>query len=118
MAELQQQEIRRLLAERNEARAARDTAIREMTEYARKAGEIEGRLRASEWPGVVDGWRERAERAEAERDHLRTMLRDVIAGLDAEYGRRTVDANWPAARALLATTSPATGAEGGEDGDE
>lgn len=52
-------------------RAALADATREIAAYARRAGEAEGRLRASEWPGVVDGWRERAEKAERERDEAR-----------------------------------------------
>lgn len=43
----------------------RDAAIREMTTYARQAGEATGRLETSEAAGIVDGWRERAQSAEA-----------------------------------------------------
>ncbi len=41
------------------------TAFREISKLAREAGEATGRLAMSEAAGIVDGWRERAERAEA-----------------------------------------------------
>jgi len=41
------------------------TAFREISKLAREAGEAKGRLEMSEAAGIVDGWRERAERAEA-----------------------------------------------------
>lgn len=44
---------------------ARDSAIRLMSDYARLAGEATGKLEMSEAAGIVDGWRERAERAES-----------------------------------------------------
>ena len=40
-------------------------ALREVSKYAREAGEAKGRLEMSEAAGIVEGWRERAERAEA-----------------------------------------------------
>jgi len=40
-------------------------AFREISKLAREAGEAKGRLAMSEAAGIVDGWRERAERAEA-----------------------------------------------------
>lgn len=40
-------------------------AFREISKLAREAGEATGRLAMSEAAGIVDGWRERAERAEA-----------------------------------------------------
>lgn len=40
-------------------------AFREISKLAREAGEAKGRLEMSEAAGIVDGWRERAERAEA-----------------------------------------------------
>lgn len=53
-------------ADRIEAlEAERDAAIREMSAWAREAGEAKGRLEASEMAGVVEGWKERAEAAEA-----------------------------------------------------
>lgn len=41
------------------------TAFREISKLAREAGEATGRLAMSEAAGILDGWRERAERAEA-----------------------------------------------------
>lgn len=43
----------------------RDEAVRLMSLYAREAGEATGRLEMSEAAGIVDGWRERAQTAEA-----------------------------------------------------
>lgn len=40
-------------------------AFREISKLAREAGEATGRLAMSEAAGILDGWRERAERAEA-----------------------------------------------------
>lgn len=44
--------------------AERDAALKECSEWARQAGEAQGRLEMSEAAGIVEGWRERAERAE------------------------------------------------------
>lgn len=46
-------------------RQERDAALRECAKWAREAGEAKGRLETSEWPGVVEGWKERALKAEA-----------------------------------------------------
>lgn len=70
---LQDRVARAILAEQKEA-AARITelegdlkaAFREISKLAREAGEAKGRLAMSEAAGIVDGWRERAERAEAQ----------------------------------------------------
>ena len=67
-------QIERLTRERNEA-------IREMSEWATKAGEAEGRLKASEWHGVVEGWQERATTAERERDEARAEVERKDAAL-------------------------------------
>lgn len=50
------------------AEAALKDATKLITKYAREAGEATGRLEMSERAGIVEGWRERAEAAEAERD--------------------------------------------------
>ena len=42
-----------------------------LSEAHRQIGLAEGKLEASEMAGVVDGWRERAEKAEAELKRLR-----------------------------------------------
>lgn len=56
-----QAEIARLTDER-------DAAIKAMCEAAKAKGQAEGKLAASEMAGVVEGWKTRAEKAEAERD--------------------------------------------------
>lgn len=58
--------ITELCAALRTLKAERDAAWRECSDWARKAGEAQGRLEASELAGVVDGWRERAEKAERE----------------------------------------------------
>ena len=50
-------------------------ALREISKLAREAGEAKGRLEMSEAAGIVDGWRERAERAEARCRVLEEALR-------------------------------------------
>lgn len=51
-------------ARAEKAEAERNAALKECSEWARQAGEPQGRLEMSEAAGVVEGWRERAERAE------------------------------------------------------
>jgi len=57
--------ITALRAQLAEVEAERDAAIASMTDAARKRGEAEGKLAASEMAGVVEGWRDRAIKAEA-----------------------------------------------------
>ena len=61
--------------ERDEWERRAREALREVGKWAREAGEAKGRLEASELAGVVDGWRERAETAEAQRDEAVKALR-------------------------------------------
>lgn len=68
-------ELSRLLADNVRLRGERDEALREMTKYAREAGEATGRLETSEAAGIVDGWRERAQAAEARADRMEEALR-------------------------------------------
>lgn len=58
-------EITALRARLEAVERERDAAIAAMSEQARKRGEAEGRLQASELAGIVEGWKSRAERAEA-----------------------------------------------------
>ncbi len=46
-----------------------------LSDAHRRIGELEGERDAASWPGVIQGWRERAERAEAERDEAIRPLR-------------------------------------------
>ncbi len=52
-------------------------ALREVGKHAREAGEAIGRLEMSESAGIVDGWRERAETAEALADRYEKALTEV-----------------------------------------
>ena len=53
-------------AAREEAEGERDAALREMSKYARQAGEAIGKLETSELAGIVEGWKDRALAAEAQ----------------------------------------------------
>jgi hypothetical protein len=65
-----------LIARMRAAEAERDTAIREMSSYARQAGEWQGRYEGSEAAGAVEGWRDRAQAAEARVAALEEGLRN------------------------------------------
>ena len=54
-----------------EAERSRDEAIRSLAEASRARGEAESKLLVSELPGIIEGWKARAEKAEAERDEAR-----------------------------------------------
>lgn len=65
-------------------------AFREISKLAREAGEAKGRLAMSEAAGIVDGWRERAERAEARC----RVLQDALAPF-AEAARLALIGGYP-----------------------
>lgn len=67
--------IRELEARAENAEHAFLAALKTMSDEARKRGEAEGRLAASEMAGVVDGWKARAEAAEAKVAKLRETLK-------------------------------------------
>jgi len=67
--------------------AERDEALRQMAVYAREAGLATGKLETSEAAGIVEGWKERAEKAEAERDAAREALRPFAEVAKAETKR-------------------------------
>jgi len=58
-------EIRQVKAERDALKQSLEKAVLACGEQARARGEAEGKLAASEMAGVVDGWKARAEAAEA-----------------------------------------------------
>lgn len=58
-------EIAELTRRAEKAERERDAAIAALFTQATLRGRAEGALEASEMAGVVDGWRRRAERAEA-----------------------------------------------------
>ena len=53
--------------------AERDKAVKAMSDWAAKCGETEGKLMAIEMYGVVQGWKERAEKAESQ---YRQLIQD------------------------------------------
>lgn len=58
----------------------RDAAIKALCEAAKAKGQAEGKLAASEMAGVVEGWKTRAEKAEAERDQA--LARAAAAAME------------------------------------
>ena len=62
-------------ARAEKAEAERDEALRQMAVYAREAGLATGKLETSEAAGIVEGWKERAEKAEADLKEAREALR-------------------------------------------
>jgi len=63
------------------AEAERDAALKETAKYAREAGEAKGKLEMSEAAGIVEGWRERAEAAEARATALEARVRALEEAL-------------------------------------
>ena len=74
------------LATLEAAQAERDAAVREVTQWAREAGLAKGKLEMSEAAGIVDGWKERAEKAEAENVRLRAEVVDLKSSVVAFCG--------------------------------
>jgi hypothetical protein len=72
------QTVLALLARVEAAEEKARVAIVEMSKWAREAGEASVRLAMSEAAGIVDGWRERAEAAEAQRDALKAAAKPFI----------------------------------------
>lgn len=68
-----------LEAEVASLQAERDAALREMSKYAREAGEAIGKLEISEIAGVVEGWKDRALKAETEVASLRGAASALMA---------------------------------------
>ena len=66
--------IRTLAAERDKLSKAPAGALANLADASRARGEAEGKLAASEMAGVVEGWKARAELAEAEAERLREAL--------------------------------------------
>ncbi len=68
----------------------RDAALRECVAASRQAGEWQGKLEASELPGIVDGWKERALAAEAARDAALARVAR-LEGVLEPFGRVAYD---------------------------
>ena len=104
-----------LEAERERAEAAdaeRDQAILALASEAQKRGEAEGRLAASEMPGMVDSWKRRAEAAEAKLEeavkrmeevaHMGYDMPSTFAGTEGEWYSRRANLMQGIARTFLA----------------
>lgn len=88
-------------AEIDRLTAARDTAIKALCEAAKAKGQAEGKLAASEMAGVIDGWKNRAEKAEAERDQALARaaaaameMRDRASDYVQSHNQSGVTYNW------------------------
>ncbi|SFJ68289.1 hypothetical protein [Methylobacterium brachiatum] len=90
------EEARTLRAERDSYAASLAAAVVQISDLAQAKGEAEGRLRASEMAGAVEGWRERALKAEAEKDRLAADLRKARGERDAmrEACARLIEDGW------------------------
>ncbi len=53
-------------------------ALKRCADYAQEAGEWKGRYEAAGYPGTLDGWIARAEKAERERDEAVERLKDAL----------------------------------------
>lgn len=98
------------------ANAERDEAIRQMTEYSRQLGEMQGRYEATHWPGIVDEWREKAEGLAAKVDVAVVALKKIARlrtelGSDFSMGSRQSDI----ARQALHALAPVSDAGGEHD---
>jgi hypothetical protein len=76
------EEVQRLRSELSDLRKL-------YTDTCRDLGYAEWLLSASEFPGLLDGWRERAEKAEAERDRMREALRGILTEILHSLDGRT-----------------------------
>lgn len=78
-------------ARAEKAERERDEAIRCLSEATRKQGEAEGKLAMSETAGIVEGWIDRAEKAEAERDaanaELARLRESVVVLTEDEFAK-------------------------------
>lgn len=86
---LQDAEARASQAERD-----RNEALREVHKWAREAGEAKGRLEMSEAAGIVDGWRERAEAAEARASRWQPIETAPKDGMVLVAGQWSDDGSW------------------------
>lgn len=74
--------IQSLAKERDELQAALEKSVAQISDLAAKLGRAEGKLEASELPGIIDGWKARAEKAEAEVERLREALGKAARALE------------------------------------
>ncbi len=79
-----------LSAEVERLRDQRDAAIMEVSRQAAARGRAEGALEASETAGVVEGWRARAESAEARVAVLEKAISAVICQMEATGGWNSI----------------------------
>ena len=83
------EQIYGLAEEREKWKERAEAAERRLFDAFRAQGKAEGKLAASEMAGVVRGWKERAESAEAEAERLREALKpfaDIAEAYDPPEG--------------------------------
>ena len=76
--------LRALSAERDALKQSLEKAVFACGDQARARGEAEGKLAASEMAGVVDGWKARAEAAEADLTDLAQKSTRLITEIEGE----------------------------------
>jgi flagellar biosynthesis/type III secretory pathway protein FliH len=82
-------------------------AVKQISQLAREAGEAKGKLEMSEAAGVVEGWRERAEAAEARVQKLEEARAETIKHLDQarwqvnRLGDDLAGVNWQAVVGMM-----------------
>lgn len=87
-------------------------AVIDAAEWARKAGEAQGKLEISEAAGILDGWMRDCKRLEADNARLREALGEIWEWIGNWSPDFIWDDEWPAteakARAALQETSHET----------
>ena len=92
------QNLARHKARAEAAEAARDQAILALASEAQKRGEAEGRLAASEMPGMVDSWKRRAEAAEAKLKGAKELLSVALKAVNWSFSAGTEEREGGSAR--------------------
>lgn len=84
MCQITEYELETLRDEIARLTAALERAVSQVSDLSTKLGKAEGKLLASETYGVVEGWKSRAEKAEAERDAIAAAAFEAAASEQAK----------------------------------
>jgi hypothetical protein len=85
-----------LLSEIAALRSNEKAALKECSEWARKAGEAIGKLETSEAVGIVEGWQERATEAERKLAEADRKIEDLTSALRSLAEGNLGDMSWQA----------------------